>query len=752
MGMLLWNGAIALVLASPHGPAMITGRVTDAMTQAPIAGAAVALPDLDCAAASDSSGIYVLAGIPAGPHHVIVRRLGYAPRSLHAIVPRTGRLELHVTLEAEPVRLPEVAVQASVAMPGLEPGIAGAYPDRGISRDALAHHPLLAEPDLFQALEGGEVVVRSEAAGSVNIRGGASDQTGYLIDGIPTFSPYHSAGLSTAWNPDAFARVQLWSVNRPTGAGHALSGTIEGTTRTPGDRLQGQASFTSTQARLTVDGPLGGGGAGYVIAGRTGIHDFIKPNRETAYLGGGSDDWLAKLELPAAGGRIHLLGLGNSNQIDAGAEPGDGPRIPRNQFEWHGGSFGGGWTRKWEGLTARLLGWSATGDAGAVWADSAARVDLAATRRDAGGTASIEYRSGGATSALELRWEESRTTYGVQSDSAAGPHWSDHGRTAVATAVARHAHPLPARTTLAVELSVALEDGVPFVAPRAQLAWDPDPRVTLTATGFRTHQFAQSLRNPESVVGHIFPVDVFLGSTVDGIPVAHSDQGVIAADVRPFAGVRFGVQGWMRDSQGLVLVAPADGEPFSTGGWAIGGSRGHGAALDLAISGARYGVVAAYGWQELRVESGGTSYVPEFAAAHRAQAGVVVFPNATLSIRLGADAAFGRRTTRIPGALDWESCNLADQGCEFAGSPHYGSESLGGTPLPDYLRLDLGVRKHWHLGLAGRDAQMAVFGTVTNLLGHRNLLTYARDPASGAPVEILLHPAGLLVAGIDAQF
>jgi hypothetical protein len=731
---------------------MITGRVTDAATQAPVAGASVVLPDLDRAAACDSAGIYVLEGVPAGPHHVTVRRLGYASRSLHAIVPRTGRLTLHVTLEAEPLRLSEVAVQALVAVRGLEPGIAGPYPDRGISSEALVHHPLLAEPDLFQALEGGEVVVRSEAAGAVNIRGGASDQTGYLIDGIPVFSPYHSAGLSAAWNPDAFARVQMWSVTRPTGAGHALSGTIEGTTRTPGDCLRGQASFTSTQARLTVDGPLGSGGAGYVLAGRTGIHDFITPNDESSYLGGGSDDWLAKLELPAAGGRVHLLGLGNSNEIDAGAEPGDPPALPRNQFDWRSRSLGGGWTRKWEGLTARLLGWRATGDAGAAWSDSVGEIGLAATRRDAGGMASIELGSGGATSALELRWEQSLTSYGVQSDSAAGPRWDAEGRTTIATAVARHAHPLPARTSLALEMSVAFKDGVPFVAPRAQLAWNPDPRVTLTATGFRTHQFAQSLRNPESVVGHIFPVDVFLGSTVPGIPVARSDQGVIAADVRPFAGVRFGVQGWMRDSEGLVLVAPADGEPFSTGPWVVGGSRGHGAALDLAISGARYGVVAAYGWQELRVEYGGTSYVPEFAAAHQAQAGVVVFPNATLSIRLGAEAAFGRRTTRIPGALDWESCNLADQGCEFAGSPHYGGEPLGATPLPDYLRLDLGARKHWHLGLGGRDAQMAVFGTVSNLLGHRNILTYARDPASGAPVEILLHPPGLLVAGIDAQF
>jgi len=44
----------------------------------------------------------------------------------------------------------------------------------------------------------------------------------------------------------------------------------------------------------------------------------------------------------------------------------------------------------------------------------------------------------------------------------------------------------------------------------------------------RTHQFAQSLRNPESVVGSVFPVDLYMGAAAPGMPVAQSDQGVIA--------------------------------------------------------------------------------------------------------------------------------------------------------------------------------------------------------------------------------
>ncbi len=68
------------------------------------------------------------------------------------------------------------------------------------------------------------------------------------------------------------------------------------------------------------------------------------------------------------------------------------------------------------------------------------------------------------------------------------------------------------------------------------------------------------------------------------------------------------------------------------------------------------------------------------------------------------------------------------------------------------MRVDLGARKHWHLGIGGRDASLALFGTVTNLLARRNVLTYATDPASGERVVVEMRPLAPLVAGIDWRF
>jgi hypothetical protein len=74
------------------------------------------------------------------------------------------------------------------------------------------------------------------------------------------------------------------------------------------------------------------------------------------------------------------------------------------------------------------------------------------------------------------------------------------------------------------------------------------------------------------------------------------------------------------------------------------------------------------------------------------------------------------------------------------------------TSLPTYLRADLGIRKHWHLHIAGRDASVALFGTVTNVVARRNVLAYATDPATGETAAVEMRPLSPLVVGLDWRF
>ena len=167
--------AVEFLPAAQVIQATVAGVVRDEETGRPLAGAVVALTDLNRHTGTDVMGRYVLRQVPAGPQHITVRFIGHAPRTLHALVPRDGQLEINVSLRAQPVRLPTVEVRAPVVVRGVEGEDSTAFPDRGSSIAAVWNHPLLSEPDVLQALGGGEVVLQPESPSGVHIRGGASD-------------------------------------------------------------------------------------------------------------------------------------------------------------------------------------------------------------------------------------------------------------------------------------------------------------------------------------------------------------------------------------------------------------------------------------------------------------------------------------------------------------------------------------------------------------------------------------------------
>ncbi len=732
--------------------ATVAGTVRDAETGRPVEHALVALTDLDRSASTDSHGRYTLPDVSPGPHHITVRFIGYAPRTLHALVPREGSLEIDVVLQPAPTRLAPIEVRPALSLRGVEAWDTSTTADRSVSAAAVWNHPLLSEPDGFKALGGGDVVLDPESPSGVHIRGGASDQTGYLLDGVPVFSPYHAAGVFSAWNPDALAGLRLSTSSPSLDQPEALAGTIAGETRAPGPALRSQGSLSTTQGRVTLDGPVGVGDSRFLLSLRSASPYFLSKH-EASYLRSEAGDWLATIEAPALGGRVRVLGYENENGISAAAGaqelPGLGPAPGRNRFEWQGRSLGAEWRRSLRYVSLRVLAWHATADAGSAWADSGGTMRLEAARRDGGVTASVEQRTHRGVTLAGLRFERSLTSYGVGLDSIASAAQPLRAETAVATAFAEHSRALGPSTELRIGATLSSVNGGRYLGPRLQLSWRASTRLRMTASAGRTHQFTQSLRNAESVVGNIFPADLFIGAGASGVPVARSDQEAVGAEYRPTPGVRLGLQAYQRAFAGIVLVAPQTTGPFTTGSFASGSGRSRGVSLEAGMTVARWGMVASYGWEELRLDPGSNAYVPSQGASHHVEGGVNFFPTATTSIRLGAVGVFGRRATAVSGGFEWEACNLLDEGCEFGGSPGT-TGAPGGVSLPAYFRVDLGVRKHWHVAVGRRDAVVALFGTLTNVLNRRNVLSYSRA-GDGTLTPIEMRPLAPLVVGLDWQ-
>ena len=744
-------GLAKVVCALQVAQATVAGTVRDAESGRPVEHALVALTDLDRSVSTDSLGRYTLPDISPGPHHIAVRFIGYAPRTLHALVPREGSLEIDIELEPTPTRLATIEVRPPVAIRGVETLDTSVAADRSVSMAAVWNHPLLSEPDGFKALGGGDVALDPESPSGMHIRGGASDQTGYPLDGVPVFSPYHAAGVFSAWNPAALAGLHLSTSNPSPDQPEALAGTIAGETRTPGPALRTQGSLSTTQGRVTLDGPVGVGGSRFLLSLRSASPYFLSKH-EGSYLRTEAGDRLATLETPALGGRLRLLGYENENEISAaaGVEAEIAPVLGRNRFEWRGRSMGAEWRRSLRNVSVRVLAWHATAAAGSAWVDPTGVMKLEAARNDRGVMASLERRSRHGVTLAGLRVERSLTAYGVEGDSVPSGSWALSARTPVATLFAQHVRPLGATTDLRIGAALSTAQGEYYLGPRVQLGWRPSDRLSLSASASRTHQFTQSLRNTESVVGNVFPADLFVGAGAPGVPVARSDQTAVAAEYRPTPGLRLGLQAYQRAFAGVVLVAPRASGPFTTGSFAVGSGWSRGVSLDAGLSTARWGMVASYGWEQLRLDPGSAAYVPSQGASHLLEGGVNFFPTATTSIRLGATGALGRRATAVSGGFEWEACNLLDEGCEFGGTPGTAG-APGGVSLPAYFRMDLGVRKHWHLTLGRRDVVVALFGTLTNVLNRKNVLSYSRAP-DGALTPIEMRPLAPLVVGLDWQY
>jgi len=629
--------------------------------------------------------------------------------------------------------------------------------ERWMTISAVRNHPLLAEPDVLLALGGGPVFISPESPKGVHVRGGSSDQTSFLLDGIPVFNPYHAAGLFGAWSPDALATISLTSATPSPSSPETLSGTVLARTRSVGPELAFQGGLSTSHAHLTAEIPMGVEGSGLLLSLRSGFPGGPAKIGEPSYVRGETGDGLVKVQWPLLGGDLMLMGYGNENEIGAAATTqrpeAQPPTGLRNEFRWEGRSLGASWSRAFTSGTLEARAWRASTHAGSRWAGSeGVPIHLRSGREDLG----LVLELGGdllkGVTNAGIRLEESQTSYQVRSDANGNTPLTLEASPRLWTPYLRHVIRWERGLEAEVALSAPILRGRARFAPRARVTWGQGGTLTLSGSYARLYQFTQSLRNAESVVGNIFPADFFLGAGEGGAPVASAHQGILSLDFRPLAGVGVAAQVYRKTSQDLLLVAPLEGDPFSTGAFAIGSGSTTGFALEGGFSRTRYGLTASYGWQQVRLKYDGTSFVPEWGGAHTLEAGGIFFPTPSSSLRAGITSLLGRRTTAVDGVLEWESCNLLDRGCEFAGSPTLGDHPRGGTELPAYLRLDLGVEKHWHPRVGGRQALLSVFGTVTNLLGRKNLLTFGTDPTTGERIGVEMRPIAPLVVGLDWRF
>jgi hypothetical protein len=269
-GLALALGLASALPAQSSGPATVTGRVTDAIANAPLAGAEVTLNGTALRTTTDRDGTYTLRLVPAGDYTLSASYLGFDAKSLavSAAAGQTTRLDL--TLGDETIQLEAFRVE------GIAQGQARAFNQQRanqniskiLSADAAGQFPDASLADATRRLPG-VTVVRGpgESEGRyVTIRGLNADFNAVSLDGVRvSVSNFDGASRSVPLDVISTQSVETIEVSKaitPDQDADAIGGSIRITSRSAFDR---EGRFASAEASLSLNNLVRSYGSGFYL-------------------------------------------------------------------------------------------------------------------------------------------------------------------------------------------------------------------------------------------------------------------------------------------------------------------------------------------------------------------------------------------------------------------------------------------------------------------------------------------------------
>ncbi len=221
----------------------ISGRVQDATTGEPLAGARVAVEALEVEALTTDEGRFVLAGLPAGDVELSVDLIGYTSLRLRDVGVKAGRVvDLAIALEPTQVELEPLVVDAD-RIPLIEPEVAE-------TRELVTGEVLRELP----VTRVGEAIELATGVSEGHFRGGQIGQEAYLVDGFAVKNQVEATtgGSSIELSPTSLQELEIVTGGFSAQYGSALSGVVSYVTRS-GSREGWEASASLRSDHLAPE-------------------------------------------------------------------------------------------------------------------------------------------------------------------------------------------------------------------------------------------------------------------------------------------------------------------------------------------------------------------------------------------------------------------------------------------------------------------------------------------------------------------
>jgi hypothetical protein len=254
------------------------GRVLDAVSARPVAGAVVTIPGTPLSATSGADGAFRFEAVAAGIWRFQAAAIGYRPLVLPDVVVAPGRRpDVVLRLEPLPIELAGIVI---------EPEYFARPPSAATSTQSLSNEEIRRLPggleDVARAVAAQPGVVQvSDGRNDLIVRGGAPSENLYLIDGIEVDNINHFGTQGATGGPLSFVNLDfVRDVTFSTGGFGARYGdrlsSVLGIDLRDGrsDRLGGRATLASSQFGLDLEGPTGGAGS-FLLSVRRSYLDFV---------------------------------------------------------------------------------------------------------------------------------------------------------------------------------------------------------------------------------------------------------------------------------------------------------------------------------------------------------------------------------------------------------------------------------------------------------------------------------------------
>lgn len=206
----------------------IAGIVLDERSREPLAGVNVFIGGLGLGAASDPEGAFFILNVPPGEYDVIVDFIGYQGKKIEGVRVSVNRTStLNITLLEKALEMDEQIVVIADKIATKKDQTSSI---RNVTSEDMAILPIENT---------GGIVALQPGVVEGHMRGGRSNETAYLVDGMSVYNGVDRGRLIEI-DPDALQEVEVITGTFNAKYGEAMGGVVNMITREGGNQYHGK--------------------------------------------------------------------------------------------------------------------------------------------------------------------------------------------------------------------------------------------------------------------------------------------------------------------------------------------------------------------------------------------------------------------------------------------------------------------------------------------------------------------------------